>query len=62
MRIFVTGGAGYIGSVIADQLIDSGHHVTVLDDLSKGHQDAVSHKATFARGSLEDTSFLRHAL
>src|SRR4051812_22864008 len=60
MRVLVTGGAGYIGSVIADQLIDSGHHVTVLDDLSKGHDDAVSAKATFARGSLEDPAFLRH--
>ena len=41
MRLLVTGGAGYIGSVVAAQLADDGHDVVVLDDLSTGHEDAV---------------------
>ena len=41
MRLLVTGGAGYIGSVVASALIEAGHDVTVLDDLSTGHADAV---------------------
>ena len=41
MRLLVTGGAGYIGSVVAARLIAGGHQVTVLDDLSTGHADAV---------------------
>jgi UDP-glucose 4-epimerase len=54
MRLLVTGGAGYIGSVVASALIDAGHDVTVLDDLSTGHADAVPPKATFVRGTLRD--------
>jgi len=41
MRLLVTGGAGYVGSVVAAQLVAAGHEVTVLDDLSTGHGDAV---------------------
>jgi UDP-glucose 4-epimerase len=54
MRVLVTGGAGYIGSVVAAQLIAAGHQVTVLDDLSTGHADAVPAGATFVRGTLRD--------
>jgi UDP-glucose 4-epimerase len=54
MRLLVTGGAGYIGSVVASALIEAGHDVTVLDDLSTGHADAVPPKATFVRGTLRD--------
>lgn len=54
MRVLVTGGAGYIGSVVTDDLIDAGHDVIVLDDLSTGHRDAVNEKATFVRGSILD--------
>ncbi len=54
MRLLVTGGAGYIGSVVAAQLIAAGHQVTVLDDLSTGHADAVPPGATFVRGTLRD--------
>ena len=54
MRLLVTGGAGYIGSVVASALIEAGHDVTVLDDLSTGHADAVPPKASFVRGTLRD--------
>ena len=54
MRLLVTGGAGYIGSVVAASLIEAGHDVTVLDDLSTGHADAVPAKASFVRGTLRD--------
>jgi UDP-glucose 4-epimerase len=48
MRVAVTGGAGYIGSVVTDQLIAAGHEVLVIDNLVKGHLDAVSEAAEFA--------------
>lgn len=43
MNILVTGGAGYIGSVVADKLVNSGHNVVVFDNLSKGHKEAIVH-------------------
>src|SRR5687767_15987576 len=52
MNIVVTGGAGYIGSVMTDVLVDAGHEVTVFDNLSRGHRDAVSPRATFVDGDL----------
>ena len=52
MRLLVTGGAGYIGSVVGAQLIADGHEVVVLDDLSTGHADAVPAGAAFTRGNL----------
>ena len=52
MRLLVTGGAGYIGSVVAAQLIAAGHNVTALDDLSTGHADAVPAGARFVQGDL----------
>jgi UDP-glucose 4-epimerase len=42
MKVLVTGGAGYIGSVVVDALYSANHEVAVLDDLSKGHRDALS--------------------
>ena len=47
MRVLVTGGAGYIGSVVSEQLINDGHDVVVYDNLSKGHRDAVVEGARF---------------
>ena len=52
MRLLVTGGAGYIGSVVAAQLLRAGHEVVVLDDLSTGHADAVPAGAQFVRDEL----------
>ncbi len=47
MRVLVTGGAGYIGSVVVAQLLAAGHEVVVVDDLSTGHADAVPPGAEF---------------
>ncbi|MBV9463494.1 MAG: UDP-glucose 4-epimerase GalE [Verrucomicrobiae bacterium] len=52
MRILVTGGAGYIGSVITEQLLEAGHVAIVYDNLSKGHRDAVAAGAHFVQGDL----------
>ena len=52
MKLLVTGGAGYIGSVVTAQLIEDGHEVVVLDDLSTGHADGVPRGAAFVRGDL----------
>jgi UDP-glucose 4-epimerase len=54
VRLLVTGGAGYIGSVVAAQLLEAGHQVVVLDDLSTGHPDAVPAGAAFVRGTIRD--------
>ena len=54
MRLLVTGGAGYIGSVVAAMLADSGHDVVVLDDLSSGHADAVPAGVSFRRGTIRE--------
>ncbi|WP_219466888.1 UDP-glucose 4-epimerase GalE [Nonomuraea rhizosphaerae] len=54
MRLLVTGGAGYVGSVVAARLVEAGHEVTVLDDLSTGHEDAVPPGARFVRASITE--------
>jgi UDP-glucose 4-epimerase len=54
MKLLVTGGAGYIGSVVAALLADGGHEVVVVDDLSTGHADAVPAAATFLRATIRD--------
>lgn len=47
MHVFVTGGAGYIGSICTEELLNAGHQVTVYDDLSEGHRSAVDARARF---------------
>jgi len=54
MKVLVTGGAGYIGSVATEELIKAGHQVVVLDDLSMGHKEAVHPEAAFVHASLGD--------
>ncbi|HXR71393.1 UDP-glucose 4-epimerase GalE [Actinocrinis sp.] len=55
-RVLVTGGAGYIGSVVAARLLESGYRVTVLDDLSTGHRVGVPQGAEFVEGRIHDTA------
>jgi UDP-glucose 4-epimerase len=62
MRVLVTGGAGYIGSVVSEQLVNDGHEVVVYDNLSKGHRDAVVAGARFVEGDLLDADKLRETL
>jgi UDP-glucose 4-epimerase len=59
MNVLVTGGAGYIGSVIVEFLVQGGHTVTVLDSLYKGHQSAVTPPAELATTDLADREGLR---
>lgn len=55
MKLLVTGGAGYIGSVVTSQLIDAGHEVTVLDDLSTGHREAIPDGVDFIHARIHDS-------
>jgi UDP-glucose 4-epimerase len=61
MRVFVAGGAGYIGSVMTKVLIEAGHDVTVFDNLSRGHRAAMTPPARLAVGDLGDTATLERA-
>lgn len=58
MKVFVTGGAGYIGSVCTEELLEAGHQVTVIDNLSEGHRQAVDDRAEFIEGDLADRELL----
>jgi UDP-glucose 4-epimerase len=62
MRVMVTGGAGYIGSLVVEGLLQEGHQVVVYDSLVKGHRDAVPEAATFVQGDLLDEPALSCAL
>jgi UDP-glucose 4-epimerase len=62
MRLLVTGGAGYIGSVVARQLLTAGHEVTVLDSLARGHRAAVPDGAGFVQADLLDPAALERAV
>ena len=54
MRLLVTGGAGYIGSVVAAMALREGHQVAILDDLSTGHADAIPAGAEFTQSQVHD--------
>jgi len=62
MNIFVTGGAGYIGSATAEALLQAGHAVTVYDSLVTGHRQAVPEGATFIQADISDSHALAVAL
>jgi UDP-glucose 4-epimerase len=62
MKLLVTGGAGYIGSVVAHHLIEIGHEVVVLDHLERGHREAVPEAARFLQVDLLDADATRDAL
>lgn len=55
-KLLVTGGAGYVGSVCAARLLEAGHEVVVVDDLSTGHADAVPHGARFIEGDAAEVA------
>src|SRR5262245_4633699 len=58
MRALVTGGAGYIGSHMTLELLDAGHSVVVVDDLSTGHASAIPAGVTFQRGDVGDADLI----
>jgi UDP-glucose 4-epimerase len=58
MHILVTGGAGYIGSVVVEELVRQGERITVLDNLVQGHRAAVHPRAAFVLGDLADRAAL----
>jgi UDP-glucose 4-epimerase len=62
MRVLVTGGAGYIGSVVVETLAAAGHEVIVYDNLARGHRDAVSGACRFVHGEILDTDGLERTL
>jgi UDP-glucose 4-epimerase len=59
MNILVTGGAGYIGSIVTEELIDQGDNVIVFDNLYYGHRGAVHPQATFVEGDLADRAAVK---
>ena len=62
MRILVVGGAGYIGSVCAELLLDEGHGVSIFDNLSEGHRRALDPRAEFVEGDLADRQSIEKTL
>ncbi|PYK30318.1 MAG: UDP-glucose 4-epimerase GalE [Verrucomicrobia bacterium] len=62
MKILVVGGAGYIGSVCAELLLNEGHGVSVFDNLSEGHRAALDPRAEFFHGDLQDRPSIEGAL
>jgi len=62
MKVLVTGGAGYIGSVVVERLINHGHEVVVYDNLSKGHAAAVAPEATLVKAGLMDRDAIARAM
>ena len=62
MKILVTGGAGYIGSICVEQLINQGHEVTVFDNFTEGHRKAVDDRAALITGDLQNRCDIEDAL
>lgn len=62
MKVLVTGGAGYIGSVVTEELVKDGHQVIVYDSLYKGHREAIVKGAEFVHADLSDAALLRETL
>ncbi|MBW2295822.1 MAG: NAD-dependent epimerase/dehydratase family protein [Deltaproteobacteria bacterium] len=62
MRILITGGAGFIGSHVADACLAAGHEVVILDDLSTGRRENIPTAAVFAEGDIREEGFVRDIL
>src|SRR5438045_8709660 len=62
MNVFVTGGAGYIGSICVEELLNAGHRVSIFDNLSEGHRSAVDKRASFFEGDLADRALIHQVV
>jgi UDP-glucose 4-epimerase len=62
VKIFVTGGAGYVGSICVEELLERGDEVAVFDNLSEGHRFAIDPRATFIQGDLNDSNSVSLAI
>ena len=62
MKIFVVGGAGYIGSICSELLLNEGHEVAIFDNLTEGHRRALDSRAQFTEGDLADGAVVKGAL
>ena len=62
MKVLVTGGAGYIGSICVEELLQRGDEVVVFDNLSEGHRNSIDHRATFMQGDLLDPKSISLAI
>ena len=62
MKVLVTGGAGFIGEAVTRLLLEAGHEVTIIDDLSLGHQDAVPPKVRFIKADITNPGAIHHAV
>lgn len=62
MKLLVTGGAGYIGSITTEMLLDVGHDVTIFDNFQRGHRAAVDSRAAVIEGDLNDRSSISSAM
>ena len=62
MNILLTGGAGYIGSHVCLSLLEAGYNVTVIDDLSTGHEKLIPKKADFIKANINETDILNNLL
>jgi len=62
MKVFLTGGAGYIGSVTSELLLNEGHEVVVFDNLGRGHREAIDPRAVFIEGDLRDRDSIANAM
>jgi len=60
MKNLVTGGAGFIGSILADKLIEKEHEVTILDNLSTGYRENINKKADFFNGDIKDSEVIKN--
>ena len=62
MKLLVTGGAGYIGSICVEQLLDQGHEVTIFDNLTEGHRRRIDPRAPLIEGDLQDREAIAAAM
>ena len=62
MNILVTGGAGYIGSITTESLLNEGHTATIFDNLERGHREALDPRAAFIPGDLRNREDIRKAM